>query len=207
MKKQILLMGLFISLLPLTVLGQKKYYNMDFEKTDSIGKKVVQWQYQSQGTEFYVDSTTSATGKHSMFINLRQVEVTGGLSFYFVLPKVYYAGLRTMNISVKVMTRNEKPCAGLWCSVKKDKVLLAKASTYKGGIPFPINIFPVSGGTNVPVIPYSWTPYNFEIKVDKDPTEVIIGLAVLRDRAWFDDIIININGKPVNDLVFQMQPK
>ena len=207
MKKIILLIALFISLLPLTIQAQKKYFNLDFEKTDSIGKKIFQWKNETFGTEFYVDSATKAQGKSSMFANLQHVVgVKNGVPFYFVLPTAYYTGLRSISISLKIMFRNEKPNAGLWCTVKKDNELLATACTYKGNVSMNVIPFSATAGTMVPVIPYTWTPYNFTIKFDKDPNFVIIGLILLNDRAWFDNIEIKLNGKPVNDLVFGVAP-
>jgi hypothetical protein len=137
-----------------------------------------------------------------MFANLRHIDLNSGVPFYFKLPKVFFPGLRSISISVKIMFRNEKPDAGLWCLVKKDNELLGSASTYKGITPLSVVPFTATAGNIVPVIPFSWTPYNFTISFDKDPNEVIIGLIVLKDRAWFDNIEIKINGKLLNNLAF-----
>jgi hypothetical protein len=207
MKKIILIAVVFISMMPMVIQAQKKYYNLDFEKTDSIGKKVFQWKNETFGTEFYVDSTTKAQGKNSMFANLQHVvDVKNGVPFYFVLQKANYAGLRAISISVKIMFRNEKPNAGLWCTVKKDNELLGSKCTYKGNVSMNVIPFSATAGTSVPVIPYTWIPYNFTIKFDNDPTNVIIGLILLNDRAWFDNIEIKLNGKPLENMVFGVTP-
>jgi hypothetical protein len=202
LKKKIILIGLFMFFISSTILGQKKYYDLDIEKADTIGKKIIQWKYQSLGTEFYVDSTTKFAGKNSIFVNLKQTDISGGVPFYFIFPKIFYPALRSINISVDIMFRNDKPNAGLWCLVKKDNELLGSSSTLKGNIPITVVPYTATAGNNVPVIPYSWTPYSFTIKFDKDPNQVIIGLILLKDRAWFDNLEININGKRLNKLVF-----
>ena len=99
---------------------------------------------------------------------------------------------------------DQKPNAGLWCSVFNNKDYLGGASTINGNVKSPI--FPNArfDGKNYPVMPFSWIPYHFEINIDKDPTKVMIGMYVSQNRAWFDDIKININGKPLTDLAFQI---
>jgi hypothetical protein len=202
MKKMIILLGVLISLLPTTIVAQKKYFNLDFEKADTSGKKICTWEDQNRGTLFNIDSTKSDTGKSCLLMMIKHV--TGYATYNMLLPKTYYSGMRTINISVKIQMRNTTPNAGLWCKIKNDNDLLGYASTIKGSIPSPIIPYNGSNTTNVPVIPYTWTSYNFEIKIDKDPTEVMIGLFLANDRAWYDNIKININGKPVKDMVFEM---
>jgi len=204
MKQLIILTGFILLLIPSTVNAQKKYFDLNFEKTNSDSKNILFWKYQSIGTEFFVDSTSSSNGKNSLYVNLKHTDLSGGVPFYFILPKVYYQGLRTIDISVKIMFRNEKPNAGLWCSIKKDSELLGCASTYKGNVPITVVPIIATAGNPVPVIPYTWTSYNFEIKCNKDPNEVIIGLILVKDRAWFDDVEIKINGKPINNLAFEI---
>lgn len=202
MKSSIILMSFLCLFVHSAIFAQKKYYNLDFERCDTAAKKIIQWKYQTIGTEFLIDSATHCNGSNSMYANLRHVDLSNGVPFYFVLPKIFYPGLRTIEISVKILFRDQKPNAGLWCTVKKDSELLGSASTYKGNVALTIVPYTATAGTSVPVIPYSWTPYNFTINFGKDPNLVIIGLIVIKDRAWFDNIEIKLNGKLLNNLVF-----
>lgn len=199
----LLLIVIITVVLPLSVAAQLTYYNLDFEKTDKTNKTLIHWQYQTIGTDFNVDSSTAASGKACMFANLRNNDNSGGLSFYFVLPESFYAGLRSIDLSIRMMTRSETPNSGLWCKIKKGNKLLGSASTYKGFIPFPIIPFNAAfTGSTTPCIPFTWATYTFNISIDQDPDEVMIGVALLTDRVWFDKLEISINGKLIDRLAF-----
>jgi len=86
------------------------------------------------------------------------------------------------------------PNAGIWFSFKKNKKFIYQ------------NSFTKNGDYKNAIMPFSWTPYSFEITFDEDPDEVRIGIWVSKDRAWFDDIKIEINGKPLNDIAFEIMP-
>jgi hypothetical protein len=187
------------------ILAQKKFYDLDFESCDTTAKKIFQWRYQTIGTEFYIDSATHCSGKCSMYANLRHVDLSNGVPFYFVLPKIFYQDLRTIEVSVKILFRDKKPNAGLWCTVKNDNELLGSASTLKGNITLSVVPYTATAGASIPVIPDAWTPYNITINFGKDPTLVIIGLIVMKDFAWFDNIEIKLNGKPLTNLAFLLQ--
>jgi len=58
--------------------------------------------------------------------------------------------------------------------------------------------------TAIPPRPYAWTTYNFEITMEEDPTEVLIGLYVTSAHAWFDDIRLEVNGVLIDDFMFQI---
>lgn len=205
MKKRctLLLLAFIAFVLPLSVAAQLTYYNLDFEKTDKTNKTLIRWQYQTIGTDLNVDSSIAASGKACMFANLRNNDNSGGQSFYFVLPESFYTGLRNIEVTIRMMTRSESPNSGLWCKIKKGDKLLGSASTYKGNIPFPIIPFNAAfTGTTTPCIPYSWATYTFNISIDQDPDEVMIGVALLTDRVWFDKLEISINGKLIDRLAF-----
>jgi len=194
MKKLIVLFVFFISFYPTLLVAQKEYFNLDFEKTDTIGKSIVHWQYYyfGMGTKFIIDTTNAATGKNCLFIKKRRNNESG--SYYIILPKTYYKGLRTIKISANLkMTSFDTPNAGIWFEIKKNKNVLPYSNYYHS--------------SEKAIAPFSWTPYSMEETIEKDPDEVKIAIGVFKDRAWFDDIKIEINGKPVNDLVFEIEPE
>ncbi|NVN95381.1 MAG: hypothetical protein HXX18_08885 [Bacteroidetes bacterium] len=202
MKTLIIFFGLFISFSPTMIFAQNEYLDFNFEQSESKGKSIGHWENKGDVAILSIDTTNSSSGKNCLFVRInRSID---GASYYMVLPKVYYQGLRTIEISVNVKMPYEKPNAGLWCSIHNNKEYVGGGSTYNGNMKFPILPDVRLVGKYIPVMPFSWTPYRFEVKTDKDPTEVMIGIYVSKDRAWFDDIKININGKPINDLVFNI---
>jgi hypothetical protein len=201
-KNKVILITFLLLSLHSEIFAQRKYYDLNFERCSTTDKNLIQWKYQTIGTEFFIDSATYFNGKSSMYTNLRHVDISNGVPFYFIMPKLYYPGLRNIEISVRILFRNEKPNAGLWCTVKKDNELLGSASTLKGNLTSTIIPYTATIGTSVPVIPYTWTPFDFAINFSKDPTLVIIGFIVMSDRAWFDDIEIKLNGNPLTNLAF-----
>ena len=200
MKNLIFFLGFFISFLPTMIFAQKEYLDLNFEKTDQKGKSIVRWENAGDEAIVSIDTTNSSLAKNCLFVRVNHS--IDGASYYMILPKVYYQGLRSVEISVNVKMPFEKPNAGLWCSIHNNKEYLGGGSTYKGNMKFPVLPDVRSAGRYIPVMPFLWTPYRFDFKIDKDPTEVMIGIYVSKDRAWFDDIRIIINGKPINDLVF-----
>lgn len=184
--------------------SQTQYMNTDFEKTDTLGKLILKWEAVNRDVEYKLDSVNKVSGNLCLYMKrnpFREDEIAE--DFTFMLPKSFYKGMRTLEISVKIREGgNSYPLSGLWCKVKKKKILTGWASTYKGLKPFPLTLD--EGSTNAPIIPWSWNTYSFTITIEEDPDEVQIG-GFCFDDAWFDDIQININGNLVNNLVFPLK--
>ncbi|MEI6695574.1 MAG: hypothetical protein WCO13_05870 [Bacteroidota bacterium] len=202
MKTLMISLGFIILFLPTMMVAQQEYLDLNFEKVDTTGKTIFQWKDVSDGAMLMIDTTLTFSGKNALYVRLKHPK--DGASYYMQLPTFYYQGMRTIDIYVSVKMPNAMPNAGIWCSVKKDREYLGGASSYKANPSSPI--FPNARfqGKDLPQMPYTWIPCHFEIKIDKDPTEVLIGISVSKDRAWFDDIKIKINGKPINDMVFKV---
>lgn len=194
MKKLFFLLELFIFLHPTIIFSQKEFYNLDFEKTDTIGKSIVKWQYEtySMGTKFIIENSNASTGNNCLFI--KKIRPDEPFNNFIVLPKSYYKGFRTFKISLQQKMPYDIPNAGVWFSFKKDKKFIRQ------------NSFTKNGDYGHTIMPFSWTPYSFEVTFDEDPDEVRVGIWVSKDRAWFDNIILEINGKPLTDLVFEILP-
>ncbi len=198
----IFFLGFIFSISPSVTKAQKDYLDFNFEQCDPKGKSIVIWENAGDEAFLSIDTTNSSSLKNSLFVRVnRSID---GASYYMVLPSVYYQGLRTIEIISNIKMPFEKPNAGLWCSIHNSKEYMGGGSTYVGNMKFPTLPNVRSAGKYIPVMPFSWTPFRFEVKIDKDPTEVMIGIYVSKDRAWFDDIKIKINGKLINDLLFQI---
>lgn len=192
MKKLIILLGIFIAIYPTIIFAQKEYYDLGFEKMDTTGKSIVQWQYisYSMGTKYIIDSTNSATGKNCLSVKLiRPNEYT---SYYFLLPNKYYKGLRNIKTSADIKMPYNTTNASVSFTIKKNKNILPYTNYYQSH--------------EKTIMPFYWTSFYAEETIEEDPDEVLIWMSASKDRAWFDDIKIEINGKPINDIVFEVTP-
>jgi hypothetical protein len=230
MKKQILLIGLLISFLPLTLLGQKKYYNLDFEKSDTTGCKIFKLKNEYDGTVISIDSTKSVSGTNSLYINTVHADKFLGGLITFILPKQYNKGLRTIDISVSIFAQDNAP--NLECVVTKDKETIGCNMTYndsiwakagvqggqvqKGGHGHTKDLIGKSGQTGYfrPGVCFinefkpapklnTWTTHIFNVTIDKDPTEVKFYMIIPYGITWFDNLVVKLNGSPIK-LVFDL---
>lgn len=186
--------------------SQTFFVNTGFEKTDTIGKSILNWETITRETEYMLDSANKVSGNYSLYmLHPFSNDNNSGQNFSMQLPKLYYAGMRSVQISLKIREKGANyPSAGLWCKIKKSKKLIGWASTHKGQIAFPMDITEGTMRQNIPIIPWSWNTYSFNISIDEDPDEVVIGGFSL-GSAWFDDIEISINGKPITDFIIQLK--
>ncbi len=205
MKNKILPIGLYLCVIPLLISGQTKFYNLQFEETDTVGKTIFQWIENNRSVDFVIDPANQSSGRNSLFINVRRPEVNEqGARYEFLIPEHLYHDMRSVEISVDIMTRGSS-IACLWFLAKKDKAVLGCESTYYGKGPnVPAFDCFTKIRTNFPMRPYTWEKYNFTVSFEEDPTVVKIGFYINKDRAWFDHIIIKINGQIYDKLVFEM---
>lgn len=213
MKQQIILLALLISLLPLTMVGQKNYYNLDFERSDTIGYNVIQVKSAFGGTVMAIDSARSVSGKYSLSINTVNTEIgTYGL-ITFILPKQWNKGLRTIDITVSIFAQNNTP--NFQCIASKGKETIGcnmtcsdssswftekgkgvRPGRYRPGVCLITEVKPAPK-TDV------WTTHSFNITIDKDPTEVMFYLIIPAGITLFDNLSITLNGSPIK-LVFEL---
>jgi hypothetical protein len=213
MKRQILLMCLIISFLPLTLSGQKKYYNLDFEKSDTTGSKVFKLKNEYEGTLVSIDSTKSVSGKTSLNINAFHTNQALCSLITFILPKQYYKDLRTIDISINIYAQNSAP--NLECVASKGKETIGCNMTcndstswftaegqvgrqgyYRPGVCL-IHEFKPAPKLDI------WTTHSFNITIDRDPTEVKFYMIISSGITWFDNLVIKLNGSPIR-LVFEL---
>ncbi|MCX6229926.1 MAG: hypothetical protein NTZ33_00140 [Bacteroidetes bacterium] len=202
MKTLIASIGLFILFSSIIIIAPNEYLDLNFETINPDGKQIVSWEYKGDQSIINIDTSNSLSGKNSLFVRINHPNE--GAKYYILLPKVYYKGLRSVEISVNIKMPFEKPNACFWSSADIDNKYFCSASTNKSRLSPTLSMFYTTSTRYIPVMPFSWTSYSYELKIDKDPSAIYIGLFVTKDRAWFDDIKLKINGKPIHDLAFQI---
>lgn len=193
--------------LPLCALSQSKYYDFNFELTDTIGKKIIQWEkrYNRSKVYLYSDKNIVKSGTNCLGISAKDWRYYQGCTLYTSLPKELCKGLRKVHVTVNILFSRETQNGGLWVFATKGIKYLGKASTYWGYIPYPIIFTEKWQMRNPFVTPEKWYKYELNYEIEEDPDEILLGFYVRFGYIWYDNIQIILNDKPIENLVFQLE--
>ncbi len=165
-----------------STLAAQGYYNLDFE-TLLRGRLGVWPVGLSNGFEYAFDDTTAASGRLSYRIRSLTAP-DGALGVTSILLPV--ADLRGKRIkvsgSIRTQTIIAPGYASIWTRVDGDAGILYLENMSRTQ---------VNGTTG-------WTRYEYEVDVSPVATRVIFGTFLAgRGVAWFDDLRVEVDGKPI----------
>ena len=183
-----------------------QYYNLDFEKADSLEKQLLTFIQRSDKSKIAIINSNDIAYKGSSILEIFSLKNKGseGCTYYTTLPKDYCKGLKKVSITVSSRYQSEQQNGGFWVFATKGNNYLGKATTYPYKIPFPI-VFDAKWQPMIsPVMPYQWYTNTLEFEVSEDPDDIMIGFFVSNGNVWFDDVQISINNEIRNNFVFKL---
>jgi hypothetical protein len=194
--------------IPVFSMAQSKYFNFDFEETDSAGKSIIDFKqicYKSF-LEIINNDEISVSGSNCFCITTFNKNRREGCTIYTTLPKEFCKGLRHVQVTISSRYQFTSKNGGFWIFATKGNKNLGKATTCSGYFPFPVVVTPFKWQPkNIPVFPYEWYTDKLDFTIAEDPDELMLGFYVRYRSVWFDNIQIILNDKPINDLVFKIQ--
>lgn len=169
-----------------SLLSAQKNFNHSFEKFDPITGKPVNW---SQGTGrgssgnylFAVDSSTAVGGRYSARLAPpKEGGIFGAFSLSF--PADFDGETITLKGSIKTENVSQEGFAGLWMRLDGASGIVGFDNMQRSGLK----------GSN------EWKQYSIDLSYSKEAESIVLGgLLVGSGTAWFDDLEVLVDGKPL----------
>ena len=179
-----------IFLLPLVLcanlLFAQKSFNQNFEKFDPATGKPADWNIgvgpgSTSSYEFRIDSSTAVGGRYSA--RLAQPKEGGEFgAFSLAFPADFDGKIITLKGSVKTENVSQDGWAGLWMRLDGESDMVGFDNMQQRGLK----------GSN------DWKQYTIDLEYSQDVQTIFIGgLVVGSGTAWYDDIEVLVDGKPL----------
>jgi C-terminal processing protease CtpA/Prc len=190
---KILLLSL---LLCANLLSAQKSFNQSFEKFDPATGKLADWGLgvgpgSTSSYDFRIDSSTAVGGRYSA--RLAQPKEGGEFgAFSLSFPADFDGKISTLKGFVKTENVSQDGWAGLWMRLDGESGVVGFDNMQQRGLK----------GSN------DWKQYTIDLEYSLEAQTIVIGgLLVGSGTAWYDDLEVLVDGKPLLEAPIRMVKK